>query len=351
MTTVAQDEAMVAYMLEHRREAREGPAREVQAACLRRRLRPTKVKVVDPVTEAVTWLRNEMVYRYEVHRRSVARRLAAADFKARIPAAKEQYTAAELESRRQYAHAALAKPAGWFDNVVFTDEVKVIWARGQTLRRLLGKRVRFVYRRPGERFHPDCIKGRHMKNNMDGISLKFFVAVWAGQLVMCVDAARYLPLSQSAKQQIDQHCYAKYLEELAEDYRERCIEWNALGLMNPPLDPSEIHLLQDNWRVHNAPASRAAAARCGIRIVEGQPTRSPDLNPIENVFARLAERLDQMYRDPAKADVSRDEFVADVRAVLEQLEQEGILRAICSDRSMRKRCNEVLEANGGAGPH
>ena len=345
-TSAAERQAMAQYVETHRGEDREVPRREVQAACLQPVNKMTKIKQVDPVTAVVTWDR-QMRLRYPVGVDTVGRILHRADFRARIPAAKEKYTAAERAARLSYAHAALAKPPGYFDGVVYTDEVKLVWARGHTLRRVLGKRVRFVYRRPGERFHPDCVKTRHMRNYMDGIFLKFFVAVAYGQLVIVADGATYLGQSRSAGGQLDQYCYAAYLEDLALNFTQLFDDWNAAGL-NPPIDTSEIHLLQDNWRVHNAPEARAAAIANDIVIVPDQPTRSPDLNPIEHVFKCLADALDAMYLDPAKANVTRDEFCADVNACLHALQVEGTLAKICSDESMRNRCNAVIAANGYA---
>ena len=336
---------MVNYMEEARKQEREVPRREVQAMCLKPENKLTKVKNVDPATGAVSWS-HQMRLRYPVGIRTVGRILWEDDLKARVPAAKEQYTEAERASRLAYANAGEARPLGFFDGVCYTDEVRVIWARGATLRRLLGKRVRFVYRRPGERFHPDCIKSRHMKNNYDGISLKFFVAVAWGQLVINAEASHYLHLSQTAKKQIDQNCYAKYLEHLADAYREKFNELNEGGLTD--IDTTRITLLQDNWRVHTAPESLRAAVRKRIDIIEGQPTRSPDLNPIENVFAELARRLDILYADPAKANVGRAEFVDDVNETLEAMQDEGLLARICCDATMRKRFAAVKDANGGA---
>ena len=349
-TSAAERQAMVQYVETHRGEDREVPRREVQAACLQLGNKMTKVKHVDPATAAVTWTR-QMTLRYPVGVDTVGRILSKADFKARIPAAKEKYTPAERAARLSYAHAALAKPPGYFDGVVFTDEVKLVWARGHTLRRVLGKRVRFVYRRPGERFHPDCVKTRHMRNYMDGVFVKFFVAVAYGQLVIVADGSTYLGHSQSARLQLNQHCYAAYLGDLARDFKELFEGWNAAGFTDPPIDTSEIHLLQDNWRVHNAPAARAAAAANDIVIVPDQPTRSPDLNPIEHVFKCLADALDAMYLDPAKANVTREEFCEDVKACLHALQVKGTLAAICSDASMRRRCNAVINANGYATPY
>ena len=74
------------------------------------------------------------------------------------------------------------------------------------------------------------------------------------------------------------------------------------------------------------------------------------MNPIENVFAELSRRLDEMYQNPAKANVDKPEFVEDVNACLQDMQNEGLLARICCDERMRKKFTQVLEADGGATP-
>ena len=50
-------------------------------------------------------------------------------------------------------------------------------------------------------------------------------------------------------------------------------------------------LVQDNSRVHTSREMQRYYAEHGVRVIEGWPPRSPDLNPVENLFADLQNRL------------------------------------------------------------
>ena len=202
------------------------PRREAQAAVLAKVQKLVKEKDRDPVTNQVIAVRIESRLRYQLSGWSVGRRLADADLRARIPAAKELYSDDERATRLHYAYTGAMSPPGYWDDVAFHDEVKFIFARGHTLRRLLGKRVRFVYRRKGERYHPECVKPRHMQAYLDGVHVKFFVTVACGQVVLCVDGHPYKWYSNSAKGEIDQFSYSKYMymaEEKANATRDEFI--------------------------------------------------------------------------------------------------------------------------------
>ena len=76
---------------------------------------------------------------------------------------------------------------------------------------------------------------------------------------------------------------------------------------------------------------------------KSSPRRPED--PIENVFAILSKRLDNLYMRPEKQNVLREEFEADVRETLQELAADGTISRICS--SMPKRCERVIAQQGG----
>jgi len=334
-------EQMAQYQVDNRRRPSEVPARELLAKFVPKRLKEKKVKRVDPVTAQVT-----VSYPWRVVHVAgpctVRRQLKKLQgMSACRPAAKPVYSEKQRQERCAYAAAGALRPPGFFDPMCFTDEVQLIWARGDELRRLQGCRVRFVYRRRGERFHPDCCKPRGAQHGMDGVHLKFFVSVAQGCLIMCDESTPYKAYSQTPKGQLDQHSYAVYLRDLAASYRE------TFGLSAD--DP--VPLVQDGWSIHLAPAARQAERDHNIKVVEGQPSISPDLNPIENIFARLIERIEAIYTDDAKSHVSVDEFKNDVMDVLVGLAADGTIERTCSDASMRARCAAVLANQGGPTPY
>jgi putative transposase len=68
----------------------------------------------------------------------------------------------------------------------------------------------------------------------------------------------------------------------------------------PTLRPGDIVVL-DNLGVHKGPAIRAAIRKAGARLLF-LPAYSPDLNPIEKVFAKLKHLLRKLARR-TKTDV------------------------------------------------
>ena len=157
----------------------------------------------------------------------------------------------------------------------------------------------------------------------------------AVQVAICAESGPYKAHSKTKKKQLDQHSYAAYLKDMATEARK------VLGV-GPA---TRVEVIQDNWRVHTAPAAKAAEVRYRLDVIEGQPVRSPDLNPIENVFAILSKRLDNLYMRPEKQNVLREEFEADVRETLQELAADGTISRICS--SMPKRCERVIAQQGG----
>ena len=191
-----------------------------------------------------------------------------------------------------------------------------------------------VWRRDGERFHKDCVKPRKGAKQAGGVHLKFFVAMCAGRIVGCWDSEPYRQFSQTAKGCLDANSYAKWLEDLNAAVRP------ALGVSRY----KSVVLLHDNWSVHTGPAARAALDALFFRVVE-HPALSPDLNPIENIFSALRRLLDKIYLRPSKQKVGQEEFVADVRDVLDRLGMDGSVQRITG--RLPQRFAAVVAAEGG----
>jgi transposase len=65
-------------------------------------------------------------------------------------------------------------------------------------------------------------------------------------------------------------------------------------------------LLQDNASVHAAAVAKAALRQTGILEVPGFPPYSPDLNPIEGVWALLKKRVNARSPRPTlKEDIKQ----------------------------------------------
>jgi transposase len=102
-------------------------------------------------------------------------------------------------------------------------------------------------------------------------------------------------------------------------------------------------LLQDNARPHIAKTVKEYLHAQGVQLVEDYPACSPDLNPIESVWALLKQRRSKKYN--AAGDVDKDELVRQCQEVWNEIKQEEI------DNFCRhfKRAADVVRANGGGG--
>lgn len=68
------------------------------------------------------------------------------------------------------------------------------------------------------------------------------------------------------------------------------------------------------------------------------PSRSPDLNPMENVWGMMVKRWD------ARSERTKDAFVAHVDQIWDSLRGSDLCETLVN--SMRSRCDAVIDANG-----
>ena len=94
---------------------------------------------------------------------------------------------------------------------------------------------------------------------------------------------------------------------------------------------------QDNDPKHNAKRCLAVLAEEGISRVL-QPPQSPDLNPVENVWDLLKDRVAEHSPETV------DELKKWIRFEWDKLKKPEFLSTISS---MPQRCQAVLDANGG----
>ena len=106
-------------------------------------------------------------------------------------------------------------------------------------------------------------------------------------------------------------------------------------------DPGPWIFMQDNAAVHKTVANKKLFSRARVDVLDW-PAKSPDLNPIENVWAWLKEKLYTHYL-PCKSAEELEEVV--MKIWVEDLTPEMCQR-FCGDYA--KRLRAVIESEGEA---
>jgi transposase len=172
----------------------------------------------------------------------------------------------------------------------------------------------FVRRRPGEAFHPDCIIS----------TVKFgggSIMVWGcmsargtGEVFLCdgrMNATRYTSM-------LDEVLEASILRLFEED--------------NP-----QYYFQQDNAPCHKAMKSMEWFSKNKVPLLEWPP-QSPDLSPIENLWATLKKNVWQ------HKCTTKESFKKIVRNEWAKIEPALCEKLVCS---MPKRVRAVIKAQGG----
>ena len=127
----------------------------------------------------------------------------------------------------------------------------------------------------------------------------------------------------------------------AGDYQRQVIRLVARLLEQDPF--KDIMFMQDNAPIHNARTTKQLIERRGIeKFPEGDmawPANSPDLNPIENVWAWMKYRLAAMNEYPTTVEMMQE--------ILNQLWKE-VTPEFCQrfTDGYRRRLEKVVAAQG-----
>lgn len=95
--------------------------------------------------------------------------------------------------------------------------------------------------------------------------------------------------------------------------------------------------MQDGARVHTARRSIGYLQTKGIKVMTDWPARSPDLNPLENLWALVQRRVSDC------GPSSRPELIRFVRECWDVIPQESVDRLVLT---FGKRCAECIERKG-----
>lgn len=95
----------------------------------------------------------------------------------------------------------------------------------------------------------------------------------------------------------------------------------------------------DNAYIHTSQETKAFFEEQGVNVLDW-PVRSPDLNPIENLWALLARKVYPNGRQYANVG----DLAAAILAACKNIDQATLTTLI---DSMPRRCIEVIEKKGG----
>lgn len=146
-------------------------------------------------------------------------------------------------------------------------------------------------------------------------------------------AYRILPNRRRQDGRVDEH----NLNSLtSESYRHQ-----VLPRVVPEILRRRLVFQQDGARPHTAAATMAYLRRRGVRLMEGWPPRSPDLNPIETLWAHLAPRV------AAHFPLTHAELVSAIHSEFSKLQQRDIALVNSLVDSFPARCRRVAARDGG----
>ena len=222
-----------------------------------------------------------------------------------------------------------------YKNWTVEDWKKVIWSDESSIWIGVSPRRQWVIRPKGERFN-----SRYVKKTFKSAQVK--VMIWA-----CFTGERLGPLIVCDEGGIRADEY----EEILYDGLFSLID----DLLELPEDPDTIQVadentflfMQDNAPCHKATEVLEFLVERNIPVMEW-PSQSPDLNPIENLWAALKEAFHKcfmkMFNHPSKSLEARYCYGKVLQEIWYSQGQALIDTLI---ESMPRRVQAVLEAKGG----
>ena len=236
--------------------------------------------------------------------RTVRRRLVEAGLPGRIARKKPFLTAVQTDYRLKWCKERKDWSLADWENVIWSDESPfTLFAEGGRL---------WIHRRVGEEYRKECIMPTVKFGGGKLMVWGCFSVHGVGDLYRIhgkVNAMRY--------REILKHHMAK--------------KYRAMG--------KDVIFQHDNAPCHTAKKVKNYLSRAGFRVLPW-PSQSPDLNPIENLWALI--KHDLYYKAPKAS--SLDELFEIIKGIWESFPLELIRKLV---HSMPRRINAVIRNNGG----
>jgi len=215
------------------------------------------------------------------------------------------------------------------------DWKKVIWSDECSVWIGVNPRRQWIIRPPGEKFNR-----KYTKKTFKSAQVK--VMVWA-----CFTGERLGPLIVCDEGGIGANEY----EDILYDGLFSLID----DILQPPesdtirvADENAFVFMQDNAQCHKAECILEFLQENHVPVMEWPP-QSPDLNPLDNLWVEFKERFHkrftELFNHPSKSLEARYRY----GEVLQEVwYNQGLEMVESLVRSMQKRCELVIEAQGGA---
>lgn len=241
----------------------------------------------------------------EISPQTIRNRIKENGFNSRVVRKKPYLTKRHMQRRLDFAKKYVNMPLTYWKRVLWSDESKFNLVCSD------GKQK--VWRKPGEAFKLSCMRGTVKYGGGN-------IMVWGSMAWNGVGKIEFLP---------DDRMNA----EMYTDILKRNLKSSARKLR---LGPNFV-FQQDNDPKHTARLTKVFFEKEDVNVLEW-PAQSPDLNPIEHLWAILDREIGD------RALKKKDELREAVLLAWEKIEKQKIKNLV---ESMPRRLAEVIKAKGG----